>query len=357
MLLFTYINTMHQVLDYGIAMRMDDYELGMSYMYKIIKVMACLGCNEYTRPMLINACLLQYHKRNNTTFHQMISSNFSILDEEPGEISFSILSRFVLGDHQKCKFNHVSKAYTMLNAYRHAVEQLVGEDIQMRRKSKYEIKPDSDEVQLVQSCLRTKLLQARRNVMTEYDGSLVGWKNLIQANQHQVQTRTAVLKFKSDIIPECDKQWTYVTRHMLGIYFLGHHADIWPEVNNDPQVGVSEEMVDIPLHQLIDPSDAHDIQPIQHVPFVPPIPEQREIDVLANRIQPIIQDDLDGKHNEGDENISVSEIGVDEPPAIMDDVSSTVTVVSHAGRRFMREVQALEGRSRKRVKPIRLNPG
>ena len=96
----------HQVLDYGIAMKLDGLMNGWAKLAKLVHVMILLSkgrSNTYVQRVLMSLMIQFYQKKKELPHHRMIEDSMSMINEEAGEVSFSVLSRACLGDTTKKK--------------------------------------------------------------------------------------------------------------------------------------------------------------------------------------------------------------------------------------------------------------
>jgi hypothetical protein len=75
------------------------------------------GTQQYRRAIMLQMMIFLYIKKYGLPQWEMFLENLAVYNEESGEISFSILSRCVLGDTMKFDFDHLNKMYRMMNVY------------------------------------------------------------------------------------------------------------------------------------------------------------------------------------------------------------------------------------------------
>lgn len=75
------------------------------------------GSQIYRRAIIQQMVIFLYLQKHNLPAWHMFKHNLAVYNEESGEISFSMLSRCVLGDTLKFDFEHLNKMYRMMNVY------------------------------------------------------------------------------------------------------------------------------------------------------------------------------------------------------------------------------------------------
>lgn len=116
--------------------------------------------------------ILIHQKKRNLPPWQMMKGNLAVFNEEAGEIAFSILSRCVLGDHHKSKFEHLNDMYTLVHTYREI-------DTDIRAETNVEaptfnwrlsIDPHSEALEATKSFLKLITRRLSRNEVKVYNG-------------------------------------------------------------------------------------------------------------------------------------------------------------------------------------------
>ena len=223
------MHTYRQVLDYGIALSLDNYKISMQAYYKMFKVMVCLGSRTYIRNLIANSLILLYHNSNKTFFHTMITNNIACLNEEAGEASFAALGRAVLTSNQKSKFESMNKAFKLQSIYR-SIASDVNENQKQplcSRHNKDKLDPKSTEVKATASFFLIKIHEIEMGQPTCYDGSQYGYKNKLQGAQSQVRMAGQELIFKDSIIDDVKLHMAFVKDNFRS-YWLSKWQDLWP---------------------------------------------------------------------------------------------------------------------------------
>ena len=73
--------------------------------------------DSYVKSLMTEVMILCYQRSVNSPAWQMFVSNFSLFNEEVGEMSYSCLSRMTMHDSKKGDINHVSMLYCLIRDY------------------------------------------------------------------------------------------------------------------------------------------------------------------------------------------------------------------------------------------------
>lgn len=176
-----------QVLDYGLLIRLDDGRLLVRQLVKVLQVLLALRGSRksaYVDGIIMQLLVLLYQHNKSLPMWTMLVNNANVYNEEAGEQAFSVLSRCVLGDTQKSKFDHLNRMYTLLHRYMAADEDCREGYMENRvtwRKS-YDL--DSPEVTGTKAFLEHLLRRISHNSTTIYDGTKSSFKSAASAAAH-----------------------------------------------------------------------------------------------------------------------------------------------------------------------------
>ena len=162
-------------MDYHIALRIDSGLLAMRMLFKLTRLVMCLErtYRTYQKAMLMQLLILMYQQKEDLPSWQMFEQSVSVFNEEAGEMSFSVLSRVVLGDNLKMKFEHMNKMYKLTRSYSAASETLREEQGRKKRKNGYHLLTDKDrEVFTVGIFMMEAIQSIRFNVFQQYPGKV-----------------------------------------------------------------------------------------------------------------------------------------------------------------------------------------
>ena len=162
-------------MDYHIALRIDSGLLAMQMLFKLTRLVMCLDGNyrTYQKGMMMQLLILLYQQKHDLPTWEMFTRSVSVFNEEAGEMSFSVLSRVVLGDNLKMKFDHMDKMYKLTRAYSEASEALRVEQDRTARKNWYHLLTDKEvEIFTVSAFMLETIRCIGYNVFTQYPGNV-----------------------------------------------------------------------------------------------------------------------------------------------------------------------------------------
>jgi hypothetical protein len=227
------------VLNYGIVLRLNDGKLGVKHLLRMLDLLLMVSGGRggsYCHSVIMQLLVVQHQSLHNLPQWQMLKNSMSTFNEEAGEISFSLLSRIVLGDTQQRKFEHMDKCYKLVHMY-----GAVDRDLTHDRTSKFRkdnnwrrvVAPDSEPVQATVAFVRGQLRAMSQGTFKVYDGSANSYKKGAHAQSNMVH---------------CGKErhfWVEDTTDLLDLHikkcrkffnqFAGPFADVWPEMKPQPE--------------------------------------------------------------------------------------------------------------------------
>ena len=183
--------------------------------------------------MILSFLLILEHWR--TTGHyviDMMKDNMSCVNEELGELTFSVLSRCVLGDTQKSNFEHMHKMYELLPVYME-----VKQDVQADTRNKesigwrHNIDNNSDEVRSTAFFFNRTIHMILLDRYNSYDGTPDSFSSQIISNDHLTKNYLPVV-YITDISDNCASLVTKLKREVMG-NFLSGHEHIWPILDDN----------------------------------------------------------------------------------------------------------------------------
>ena len=83
-------------------------------MNRLLKVFLCLGSDCYEKGLLFALAQLHYLMENNHPVWQLFDTAHTLFNEESGEMSFSLLQRFMSKDTLKADFEHLNAKYKLV---------------------------------------------------------------------------------------------------------------------------------------------------------------------------------------------------------------------------------------------------
>ncbi len=232
-----------QVQDYYLLLKMNDSNDAMVALYRLylvgtmlrnVKVRGTKKAHDYPKIELTNLLILEYLRSIGHVAWKMISNNVSFVNEELGEMTFSVLSRCVLGDTLKSQFQHLSKMYTLLPIYRD-IKNDIADDNGIARTISWRSVVDSEgeEVSAVAFFFKQLIRRMTSTVSIQtYDGTKQCYKNAISAATNMSSEVTSrvydpnVLKCLPDVLEQIKKD-------IHGSSILSEFTHIWPGINED----------------------------------------------------------------------------------------------------------------------------
>jgi hypothetical protein len=235
---------------------MEDWGKLFESCHKMLLVMASLNVAEYTRCLMLHLNVVTQHQQQETAVHEMFESNPGAMNEEGGEICFSVLARASVADTQKMKFEHMNKLYKLLHVYREITEELNDDLNGPLEEKKYStgrfiINPESQEVLETISYFRGVIRNILAGAHTAYDGTLQGYQSKATALLHQVPQEPDK---SQDLILNREKTLNHIHAQKLWLekkfqeFWVANHADVWPSAafeheEHDSDVTLTPESV------------------------------------------------------------------------------------------------------------------
>ena len=209
---------------------MDSGEGFITHCTRMLKLFVLLDSQEYVDCMVMFLNTLTFLRRMKTPVWYMYLNHLNCFNEEAGEISFSILSRAMLGDNHKHELDHMSMMYQLTPLYRKITCEMQDDVGHLYHSShtRHNIRHDAPEVRIVGEDMIQVVKELRMKTFMEYDGSAQGYKNSTAAMEHQVEPAHMTIWWIDDISQEvCEALEVNNTRY--GGNWMKTHSDIWPE--------------------------------------------------------------------------------------------------------------------------------
>ena len=214
-----------------------------------MKVCMLLNKMKYARAIYLNFQIIHYHKLQNSFFWTMIQENITCLNEECGELSFSVLSRCVLGDTNKSDFDRLSNMYAMIHVYRN-INQDLCDDIQapLIKRTKRCIRVNSEEVTSTGFYFLSKIRELNSNHFLIYTGTKKSYKR--KNNELRVVNQNEVVHsfWLDEVASQIESMSSYCLHHTCG-YWLHGFRNIWPEARYQPSPLKPSDIVMEPDHK------------------------------------------------------------------------------------------------------------
>jgi hypothetical protein len=140
----------------------------------------------YIKAIVTQLLVILHQQTTGLPHWKMLKHNLAAWNEETGELAFAVLSRCILGDATKSKFEHLDAVYTLLHTYREMDEDLrTDNDIKGPKQNwKTRVKSDHEAVQATVAWLKERMRRLQHHDVSIYDGSDQGTKSLAKAAEH-----------------------------------------------------------------------------------------------------------------------------------------------------------------------------
>jgi hypothetical protein len=244
---FHFINIMKklQVLDYGLALKCNSGHMGLKCLLRMLQLLIILAetkSNTYIRSVIMQILIVLHQKHHNLPSWRLLKNSLSLFNEEAGEMSFSVLSRCVLGDTIKHKLDYMNNMYRSIHFMQEVDLELredngkkFTQDINFRRVYTEE----SPEVRSTKEFILSMIRKAIHGTLKQYDGKDAGYKSSEHSILHQINMiRTAPL-WELDVFDMLDKHIDKAKQFFIKTNFGQKHRFIWPEmVLNDDHLPV-----------------------------------------------------------------------------------------------------------------------
>ena len=133
--------------------------------------MMCLNqrYRTYPKAIMMQLLLLMHQRQFDLPTWRMFVTSPAVFNEEIGEMSFAQLSRCVLGDTIKAKFQHMHTQYKLTNLYAATTDTLRTEQGRTSRKSGYyRLHKEKKEVRMVLAFMQETIDSLRFKVFQAY---------------------------------------------------------------------------------------------------------------------------------------------------------------------------------------------
>jgi hypothetical protein len=84
-------------------------------MLQLLIILAENKSNTYIRSVIMQLLIILHQKQHNLPTWLILKSSLSLFNEEAGEMSFSVLSRCVVGDTIKHKLDYMNNMYCSIH--------------------------------------------------------------------------------------------------------------------------------------------------------------------------------------------------------------------------------------------------
>ena len=231
-----------QVQDYYLTLRLNDVGSSVMSLYKLLgavimlqntKIPNCGASHNYSKMIMSYLMIVEHWRQSDHYVVDMMRAGMSVVNEETGEMSFSILGRCVLGDHVKSDFDHMSSMYEMLPVY-NAISKDVSSDCNKKDTISWRHKVDvnSDEVRGTSLFFRQTIRAIVLNRYKSYTGTELSYSNKIAGSTCLTEKCMPVI-YKEDVSMYTTEICKRLARDLNTNTFMEEHRDLWPTPNED----------------------------------------------------------------------------------------------------------------------------
>jgi hypothetical protein len=236
-------NTTHQVLDHYIYMKVNDGQRLVDHLPLVVRVLMLLipdnkGYRSYIRSNIMQMLILAYQEQENTVAWRMLIDDASTFNEEIGEMSFSVLSRCVIGDTNTNSHKHLSDMYALIPAF-YALSNDIRNDVNKHGPKvswRRFVKPGGEEVKAVEAFLKTRIRQASHNRLMVYDGSSAAYKSAANAGSRMQHPPDRAPLWRNDIRATLETD-IKASKRLFVTHFMHLFTEVWPEMKAEVQGG------------------------------------------------------------------------------------------------------------------------
>lgn len=201
--------------------------------------------HDYPKMQVSYLFIFDHWRSHNMPINQMLLNQMSLVNEELGEISFSMLGRCVLGDNIKSDINHMNIMYKLLPVYRE-----VKNDIMADRGSSnsltyhHKIQSDSKEVTATGFFFN----QCIQKIMSGHYQSYNGSKEALRSSQAASTNMTpqfSPIVYLDNVIEYLPAIYETINNNIYG-HFLHDYKHIWTEADVEvlPQHNEQQDIYD-----------------------------------------------------------------------------------------------------------------
>jgi hypothetical protein len=266
---------LHQAQDYGTALRFDDSEYAQPYLINAYRVMLMMGASEYKTSTLAHMCTYMYHRKHQTPLFKMLKKNLGCINEESCEVSFSCLSRCVLGDTTKSTVSKLSEMYKLIPLFRECVSEVSDDARVSGGKSGYiRLSRGSPEVRETASFFQRQIKKAVGGKAIVYHKKIWKWPEKNRTEAHIRRGHALILPnasnrlYKEDVRVEFEATKASLLKSVDN-YWNEDFMDIW-----EKQASAPDPLVNLP-GDIAASSDSDDAEAVP-----PPVGHRHPADVI-----------------------------------------------------------------------------
>lgn len=212
-----------------------------SSMLRQMKITGRGTAHNYPKMQLTQLLILEYWRKSGYYACDMMAANTSIINEELGEATFSLLGRAVLGDTCRSDFQYMRGVYKLISTYRD-----VKDDVSVQQGKKDTINwhhriNDDDEAVLSTKVFFNRLIRGvKDNSYRSYNGYPDSFASQLKAQSNLTEEYLGIV-YQPEQVRNSLQDVLVMIKRNLNSTFLSQNPDVWPPY----EVGVSESEDDI----------------------------------------------------------------------------------------------------------------
>ena len=216
-------------------------------MLRTVKVPGASTAHNYPRIQLSYMLVLEYLRQANHVSFDLMDGHMYLFNEEYGEIYFSMLSRCVLGDHYKSKFDYMDSKYRLLPIYQQVKDDIITETSNNSGSIlwRHTIPAGSQEV-----VMTTVFFQRLISNIIGGNHKSYPYKQAygpLASCSSELNTNNIPVVFNTNMTLELDNEFNQIKKSVQSNW-MQDKADLWPEVKD----GNFEDAVDMQSDDDID---------------------------------------------------------------------------------------------------------
>jgi hypothetical protein len=226
-----------QVQDYYISMRFNDLSFSVQMLYRLFVASSMLRqmkikgkgtAHNYPKMQLTQLLIIEYWRKTGYYACDLMAANTSIVNEELGEATFSLLGRAVLGDSCRSDFQYMRGVYKLIPIYREVKDDLSEQQGKKNTINWHHCIDDDDEAVASTSVFFNRLIRGvRGNWYRSYNGLPECFMSHAKA-QDNLTTEYLGLVYQPQLVQNTLQDVLVNIKRTLHCTFLSDHHDIWP---------------------------------------------------------------------------------------------------------------------------------
>lgn len=264
-------------MDYGIALKIDSGSKVFNKLLSLLKVLLMLAggrSNAYSQSICMHFMQLLYQQSKNLPSWTMLKESVDMFNEEPGEISFSVLGRAVTGDANRKEIKMMKEQWLRIQQHREfdeAMREEIHGDEAIQTNWRKQYRSIDPEVGAAREFMRARIREIKGGTYRVYRGLLGGaYYNKTQADKHMQPFTRAVPMWKADTTDYLKLQLDTCSKFVSA--WAAPYGHIWPafalrgpalDEHPEPRIRDDEaERKDEHFEDAAEPAPVVDPQPV-----------------------------------------------------------------------------------------------